>query len=51
MRVHDRWPQAAKPLFERRGREYYGYPAAEAKIQDETADILLPPLPAMAHHR
>ena len=38
-------------LFERRGREYYGYPAAEAKIQDETADILLPPLPAMAHHR
>jgi len=32
-------------LFRLEGHEYYAYPDAERQLQDETADILLPPLP------
>ncbi|MEA2590691.1 MAG: hypothetical protein QOD62_522, partial [Actinomycetota bacterium] len=35
-------------LYDLDGPEYYFYPEAEAKLQDETADILLPPLPEPA---
>jgi putative intracellular protease/amidase len=31
-------------LFKNEGPEYFGYPAAEAALQDATADTLLPPL-------
>lgn len=31
-------------LFQAEGHEYYAYPEAEAQLQEETADILLPPL-------